>query len=97
MSDHGRNGGTVWASFDGGLTWPVKRLVDPGAFAYSSMAAGRAGTPTEGMIYLFYEGESLMQESSEELRRPNERTGNIARFNLAWVTQGRDWREFLPE
>ena len=37
--------GTVWASFDGGKTWPLKRLVDGGSFAYSSLAAGRKGTP----------------------------------------------------
>jgi sialidase-1 len=32
----------VWASFDGGKTWPVKRLVDEGSFAYSSLVTGRA-------------------------------------------------------
>jgi sialidase-1 len=72
--------GTVWASFDGGKTWPVKRLVDEGPFAYSSMAAGRKGTPSEGMIYLFYESG---------------KGAKMARFNLAWVTGGRDWKEFL--
>jgi len=35
--------GTVWASFDGGKTWPVKQLVDEGPFAYSSMTVGRKG------------------------------------------------------
>jgi sialidase-1 len=73
--------GTVWASFDGGKTWPVKRLVDEGPFAYSSMVAGRKGTPSEGMIYLFYESG---------------KGAKMARFNLAWVTEGRDWRLFLP-
>jgi len=72
-SDKGRTHGTVWASFDGGITWPVKRLVDEGSFAYSSMAAGREGTPSEGKIYLLY-------ESGEGAK--------IARFNLAWVTGG---------
>ncbi len=72
--------GTVWASFDGGKTWPVKKLVDEGNFAYSSMAAGRKGTPSEGIIYLFYESDG---------------GAKVARFNLAWVTNGRDWREFL--
>jgi len=76
----GRVRGTVWASFDGGRTWPVKRLVDEGSFAYSSLAAGRAGTPGEGIIYLLYESNG---------------GGNIARFNLAWLTSGRDWKEFL--
>jgi sialidase-1 len=72
-SPEGRRGGTVWASFDGGRTWPVKRLVDEGSFAYSSLAAGRPGTPSEGWIYLLYEGSG---------------GGRIARFNLAWLLEG---------
>ncbi len=85
-SEEGRERGTIWASFDGGRTWPVKRLVEEGGFAYSSLAAGRAGTPSEGWIYLLYEGGG----------HPNSK-GYIARFNLAWVTGGKDWREFLPD
>ena len=30
---------------DGGETWPLKRLIEPGPFAYSSLSAGRPGTP----------------------------------------------------
>ena len=80
-----RKRGTVWASFDGGKTWPVKRLVEENHFAYSSLAAGRKGTPSEGWIYLLYEGAR-----NDETGRP----AFIARFNLAWITDGRDWREF---
>lgn len=72
--------GTVWASFDGGKSWPVKRLVDEGPFAYSSMVAGRKGTPSEGIVYLLYESGN---------------GARMARFNLAWVTQGRHWKDFL--
>ncbi len=72
--------GTVWASFDGGKTWPVKRLVDSGNFAYSSMNAGRKGTPSEGMIYLLYESDN---------------GAKMARFNLNWVTQGKDWKGYI--
>lgn len=79
-SPQGRTHGTVWASFDGGKTWPVKRLVDEKTFAYSSLAAGRAGTPSEGMIYLLYESSGG--------------AGSLARFNLAWLTRGRDWQAF---
>jgi sialidase-1 len=75
-----RFNGTVWASFDGGKTWPVKRLVDEGSFAYSSLTAGRAGTPSEGIIYLFYESDG---------------GGKIARFNLSWITEGKEWKSFL--
>jgi sialidase-1 len=82
-SDEGRNHGTVWASFDGGKSWPVKRLVEEGGFAYSSMAAGRKGTPSEGWIYLMYEGGNPYGFAY------------MARFNLAWITGGRDWRGFL--
>ncbi|UCE48375.1 MAG: exo-alpha-sialidase [Phycisphaerales bacterium] len=43
-SPEGRRLGTVWASFDGGKTWPLKRLVYEGSFADSSFAAGRPTT-----------------------------------------------------
>lgn len=81
-SPEGRNHGTIWASFDGGKTWPVKRLVEPGSFAYSSLAAGRKGTASEGMIYLLYESDG---------------GAKIARFNLAWVMNGQNWREFVKK
>ncbi len=74
-SPSGRHHGTVWASFDGGETWPVKRLVYEGRFAYSSLASGRPNTVTEGAIFLHFEGRA--QASS-----------TLARFNLAWVLEG---------
>jgi len=43
---------TVWVSFNGGKTWPVRRLVKKGPGNYTWLAAGRKGTPSEGMIYL---------------------------------------------
>ena len=42
----------VWVSYDGGQTWPVNKLIKTGPGNYSWMAAGRNGTPSEGMIYL---------------------------------------------
>jgi len=39
-------------SDDGGKTWPVKRLVKEGPGNYTWLAAGRKGTPSEGLIYL---------------------------------------------
>lgn len=66
---------TVFASFDQGYTWPVKRLVHEGMSAYSSLAAGSDGT-----VYLLFErGEEKLYDRMA-----------LARFNLAWVTQGRD-------
>lgn len=70
---------TVWASFDGGKTWPLKRLVHKAPSAYSSLVAGRPGTPSEGWIYLQYEfGESGKPYAG----------GQMARFNLAWLLAG---------
>lgn len=67
-----RERATVWASFDGGKTWPVKRLVHDGPSAYSSMIAGRPGTPSEGWIYLHFESSG----------------SKVARFNLSWLLAG---------
>ncbi len=47
---------TVWGSFDGGNTWPVKRLVFDGPSAYSNLGVGRAGTASQGKIFLMYDG-----------------------------------------
>ena len=71
-SPGGRNRGTVWASFDGGKTWPLKRLVHEGAFAYSSLSAGRPETRSEGWIYLHFESGG----------------SKVARFNLSWLLKG---------
>lgn len=71
-----RAGATVWASFDGGATWPVKRLVDGSGRrtgGYSSLSAGRPGTESEGWLYLQF--ESHVGQS-------------VARFNLAWLLAG---------
>lgn len=70
-----RERGTVWASFDGGQTWPVKRLVYEGASAYSSLNAGRPATPSEGWIYLHFEGGP-------------KGGSQVARFNLSWLLAG---------
>ena len=71
-SPEGRKLGTVWASFDGGKTWPVKRLVFEGSFGYSSLTAGREGTASEGWIYLHFESSGA----------------KVARFNLTWLLKG---------
>ncbi len=74
-SPGGRHHGTVWASFDGGRTWPVKRLVFDGRFAYSSLTAGRPETNSEGSFFLHFEGGP--QGGS-----------TVARFNLSWLLDG---------
>ncbi len=70
-----RERSTVWASFDGGRSWPIKRQVFDGASAYSSLTAGRPGTPSEGWIYLCFEGGP-------------QGGGQLARFNLTWLLAG---------
>ena len=67
---------TVWASFNGTSTWPVKRLIDADFSAYSSLAVGKDGT-----IYLLYEGgeEKLYDEI------------NVAVFNLPWLLDGENF------
>lgn len=72
-SSEGRRRGTMWVSFDGGRSWPMKRLVYEGSFAYFSLSVGRPGTPSEGWIYLQFESE---------------RGCRIARFNLSWILEG---------
>jgi hypothetical protein len=69
---------TVWASFDGGRTWPVKRLVYKSFSAYSSLVAGRPGTPTEGLIFLLFEGGPKGRYAAMQ----------VARLNLSWILQG---------
>ncbi|MEM0925556.1 MAG: sialidase family protein [Planctomycetota bacterium] len=71
-SRKGRNQGTVWASFDGGKTWPLKRMIYEGNFAYSSLTAGRPQTASEGSIYLHFESDG----------------SKVARFNLSWLLGG---------
>ena len=70
----GRDHGTAWASFDGGKTWPVKRLVEAGRFAYSSITSGRPGTKSEGQVYLHFESSG---------------GSTVARFNLSWLLEGK--------
>jgi sialidase-1 len=69
---------TVWASFDGAETWPVKRLVYAPHGAYSSLVAGRPDTASEGLIYLLFEGGPDGRYSAMQ----------VARFNLSWILEG---------
>ncbi len=63
---------TVWASFDRGETWPVKRLVYEGLSSYSSLTAD-----SDGNIYLLFEwGKDYLYESIY-----------MAKFNLEWVME----------
>ena len=73
-SPSGRNTGTIWVSFDGAKTWPLKRILWKGAFQYSSLSVGRHNTSSEGWIYIHFEG-----------RLPQ---SHVGRFNLSWLLEG---------
>ena len=73
---------TVWASFDGAKTWPVKRLIYEGPSAYSSLSADESG-----VIYLLF--ESGKKKLYERL--------SLARFNLDWLAGEKAWRDFLKD
>lgn len=70
---------TIKLSYDEGKTWPVARALEPGASGYSDLAAGPDGT-----IYCFYERGAIGANQF--------RTGSlcVARFNLEWLTEGKD-------
>jgi sialidase-1 len=70
-----RRNGAVWLSRDGAKSWPVKKIIDSGGFAYSSLHAGRPGTASEGLIYLLY----------EKIENGQYVGANLAIFNLPWL------------
>merc|ERR1712048_324490 len=73
-----RETGAVWVSLDGGQTWPhMRHIFGEESFAYSSLYAGRVGTPSEGWIYCFFEQTDF-----------GPGCGHLARFNLAWLVSG---------
>ena len=66
---------TVRMSSDDGTTWPVARLLHAGPSAYSCL-----GRLADGTILCLYEGG--VKNASESIK--------LARFNLEWLTSGRD-------
>ena len=85
---HQRRNISVWVSFDGGATWPVKRIVDDGPAAYSSIEAGRPGTQSAGTIYLFYEDGTMAASAADTVSRIRYAGGTLAAFNLSWLARG---------
>lgn len=83
----GRERVSVWASFDGGQTWPLKRLVYDGPSGISSLAAGRAETASAGKVFLLFEGGPAGSDSAVHL----------ASFNLSWLLDGEDINDYLLE
>jgi sialidase-1 len=81
----GREKLTVWASFDGGLTWPIKRLVYQGPAGASHLAVGREGTASAGKVFLLFEGGPGGWNSATHL----------ATFNLTWLLAGTNPYDYL--
>jgi Neuraminidase (sialidase) len=77
--DRRRQNVTVKLTYDEGKTWPVARSIEPGISGYSDLAVG-----SDGFAYCFYERASV----DESHYRPAHLT--VARFNLEWLTDGKD-------
>jgi sialidase-1 len=75
-----RNNLTVRLSYDEGKTWAVSKVLEAGFSGYSDLAVGPDGT-----IYCFYERGSTDGKSSTRTARLT-----VARFNLEWLTDGKD-------
>jgi len=70
---------TLRLSDDDGRTWPVAKVLEAGRSAYTSLACAPDGT-----LYCLYErGYSADNEL-------NTRWLTVARFNLEWLTDGKD-------
>ena len=75
---HIRKNLTVWASFDGGKSWPIKKKIFDGYSAYSSLVACKKSLKCKEWIYILYEaGEKKGYEF-----------GLVSRFNLQWILTG---------
>ena len=70
---------SVKLSYDEGKTWPVVKPLETGLSGYSDLAVGGDGT-----IFCFYEDSSTDQNIYNTGRL------TLARFNLEWLTDGRD-------
>lgn len=68
---------SVMLSYDEGHTWGVKKSVEPGWSAYSDITVTHAGT-----ILCFYGRSEKANFAGDRL--------TIARFNLEWLTDGKD-------
>jgi sialidase-1 len=71
---------SIKLSYDEGQTWPVNKTLEPSWSGYSDLAALPDGT-----ILCFYERGSSDGKSSTKTTRLT-----VARFNLDWLTNGKD-------
>lgn len=71
---------SVKLSYDESVTWPVSKTIEPGFSGYSDLAVANDGT-----ILLFYERGSTDGANIYKTGRLT-----VARFNLEWLTDGKD-------
>jgi sialidase-1 len=74
---------SVKLSYDDGQTWPVSKTLEPGESAFSDLSALPDGT-----ILCLYEAGNTRGEKS--FAGHNVRYLTLARFNLEWLTDGKD-------
>jgi len=72
-----RNNLTVRLSYEECDTWPVAKTLEAGPSAYSDLAVGK-----DGMIYCLYEHTPRASAPGPSIY--------LAKFNLAWLTDGKD-------
>lgn len=77
---HDRKNVSLKLSYDEGETWPVNKTLEPGFSGYSDLAALPDGT-----LLCFYE-----RGSTDGKNIHNTAHLTLARFNLEWLTDGRD-------
>ena len=77
--NHKRQNVTVRLSYDEGRTWPVKKSIERGVSGYSDLATGPDGT-----IFCVYE------RGTPTDRGTHVKYVTVARFDLAWLTDGAD-------
>jgi len=72
---------SIRMSYDEGVTWPVKKVLDPDIAGYSDLAV-----TSDGMIHCFYEGGRI---SGAKGHTTNSHM-SVMHFNLEWLTDGKD-------
>jgi sialidase-1 len=77
IEKHPRRNLTIKLSYDEGESWPVQKVLEPGAAGYSDLAVGPDGT-----IYCLYETNTTGTGWNYSLL--------LKRFNLAWLTDRND-------
>jgi sialidase-1 len=73
---------TIRMSYDEGVTWPVRKVLDPGIAGYSDIAV----TP-DGFVHVLYEGGIIKGQGENHYKNAHM---SILRFNLEWLTDGED-------